>query len=138
MQRSEPHGKGITYVPFIEKLSKEGLFFENGFASGRDSANAVPAIIGGLPHLMDQYFGVSPFSTNRLEGLGSILKVSGYSTHFFHGGGNGTMYFDVISHALGVDHYYGMEEYPEQGDYDGIWGIRDEPYLQYVAEQLNG
>ncbi len=135
---SEPHGKGVTYVPFIEKLSQEGLFFENGFANGRDSANAVPAILGGLPHLMDQYFGASPFSTNRLEGLGSILKASGYSTHFFHGGGNGTMYFDVVSHALGVDHYYGMEEYPKQGDYDGTWGIRDEPYLQYVVEQLNG
>ena len=134
---SEPHGVGLRYVPFLEELSKDALFFENGFANGRDSANAVPALLGGLPHMMDQYYAASPFATNRLEGLGSILKRQGYSTHFFHGGGNGTMYFDVVSRALGVDNYYGMEEYPDQSDYDGTWGIRDEPYLQYVVEQLN-
>ncbi|MCF6283416.1 MAG: sulfatase-like hydrolase/transferase [Candidatus Polarisedimenticolaceae bacterium] len=133
----EPHGDGVSYVPFLEMLSKDALFFENGFANSRDSANAVPAILGGLPHMMDQYFGASPYSVNRLEGIGSILKKRGYSTHFFHGGGNGTMYFDVVSHALGVDHYYGLEEYPNEGDYDGTWGIRDEPYLQYVAAQLS-
>ena len=135
---SQPHGEGISYVPFLEALSKDALFFENGFANGRDSANAVPAVLGGLPHMMDQYYAASPFATNRIEGIGSILKQVGYSTHFFHGGGNGTMYFDVVSRALGVDHYYGMEEYPDQTDFDGTWGIRDEPYLQYVAEHLNG
>jgi phosphoglycerol transferase MdoB-like AlkP superfamily enzyme len=133
---SEPHGDGRGYVPFLEALSEDALFFENAFANGRDSANAVPSILGGLPHMFDQYYAASPFATNRLEGLGSILKGGGYNTHFFHGGGRGTMYFDVVSRALGVNHYYGKEDYPDQGDIAGSWGIGDEPYLQYVVAQL--
>jgi phosphoglycerol transferase MdoB-like AlkP superfamily enzyme len=133
---SEPHGGGRSYVPFLEQLSEDALFFENVFANGRDSANAVPSILGGLPHMIDHYYAASPFATSRLEGLPSILKGTGYNTHFFHGGGRGTMYFDVVSRALGVDHYYGKEDYPDQGDIAGSWGIGDEPYLQYVVAQL--
>ena len=38
---------------------------------------------------------------------------------------------------MGFDHYYGLNEYPTQKDSDGIWGIYDEPYLQYMARELS-
>ena len=56
---------------------------------------------------------------------------------FFHGGKNGTMGFDRYCRIAGIGSYYGMDDYPDEKDYDGTWGIKDMPYLQYVANELN-
>ena len=37
----------------------------------------------------------------------------------------------------GVEHYYGLNEYPNRDDFDGLWGIWDEKFLSYYADQLN-
>jgi len=47
------------------------------------------------------------------------------------------MSFDTFSRRMGFDEYYGLNEYPNPKDSDGIWGIYDEPYLQYFAQQLS-
>jgi phosphoglycerol transferase MdoB-like AlkP superfamily enzyme len=57
----------------------------------------------------------------------------------YHAGTNGTMGFDMFSGIAGMQHYYGLNEYPGGAgspDYDGHWGIFDEPYLQYFNRQL--
>ena len=48
------------------------------------------------------------------------------------------MSFNGFVGTNGVDQYYGRNEYPNNDeDFDGLWGIFDEPYLQYFAEELN-
>jgi len=126
---------GHGYTPFLDSLAKKGLFFKNGFANGRRSIDAPPSILAGLPHLRDETFFCAEFKT--LYGLGTLFKSRGYNTSFFHGGKNGTMFFDVFSRRMGFDDYYGLNEYPNPQDSDGIWGIYDEPYLQYFARQLS-
>ena len=61
----------------------------------------------------------------------------GYSVSFYHGGKNGTMSFDNFVATTGAGNYYGMNEYPFKQDYDGSWGIFDEPYLQYFSNELS-
>lgn len=46
------------------------------------------------------------------------------------------MGFDAFCSSAGFDNYYGKNEYPDQADFDGSWGIWDEPYLQYIAKTL--
>jgi phosphoglycerol transferase MdoB-like AlkP superfamily enzyme len=36
-----------------------------------------------------------------------------------------------------IDDYVGRDEYPKAKDYDGNWGIFDEPFLQFTARELN-
>ncbi len=130
-------GIGITgksFTPFLDSLAQRGLSFRNGFADGRRSIDAPPSIFAGLPHLKDETFFCT--QSKRLHGLGSILKEQGYNTSFFHGGKNGTMSFDTFSQRMGFDTYYGLNEYPRPQDSDGIWGIYDEPFMQYFAQQL--
>ena len=125
---------GRSFTPFLDSLAQRGLAFRNGFADGRRSIDAPPAILAGLPHLKDETFFCTQFK--RLHGLGSILKEQGYNTSFFHGGKNGTMSFDTFSLRMGFDTYFGLNEYPKPQDSDGIWGIYDEPFMQYFAQQL--
>lgn len=126
------------YTPFLDSLAENGLFFPQCYANGRRSIEALPAILAGIPSLMDEPYVNSMYQSNDISGLGSILKKQGYHTSFFHGGINGTMGFDAFSAQTGFDHYYGMNEYPYvKKDYDGKWGIYDEPFLQFYANKLN-
>ena len=128
--------KNTDFTPFLDSLAEKSLVFE-GFANGKRSIEGIPAILASLPTWMTEDFITSQYSSNKFNSLASILKAEGYNTSFFHGGKNGTMGFDAFSKSAGFEFYYGKNEYPDQSDFDGSWGISDEPYLQYIAKTLN-
>ena len=125
-----------TLTPFLDSLLANSLTF-NGMANGRQSIEALTSLLSGLPSLMSSDYVESRYAANRLDGFGSILKQHGYSTAFFHGGNNGTMNFNASAMSAGFDKYYGRDEYGNDDDYDGTWGISDLPFLQYTALKLN-
>lgn len=131
---NERRNESIT--PFLDSLLSQSLTF-NGMANGRQSIEALTSILSGLPSLMSNSYVASRYADNRLDGIGSILKEHGYTTAFFHGGNNGTMNFNASAIAAGFDNYYGRNEYDNDSDYDGTWGISDIPFLQYTAQELN-
>ena len=47
------------------------------------------------------------------------------------------MHFDIFMRRAGIPHYFGLKEYPDRRDFDGQWGILDEPYLQYVVREVS-
>lgn len=125
------------YTPNLDSIMKKGLVYSNCYANGKRSIEALPSIISGLPPLMDKPFITSTYNSNSINSIGSLLKEKNYSTKFYHGGKNGTMGFDNFVKLAGIDQYYGLDEYPNKEDYDGGWGIYDEPYLQYIANELD-
>jgi len=128
---------GNGYTPFLDSLFSKSLVFNRSYSNGRKSADALPAIFAGIPSLMEQPYVFSQYSTNNINSIAKTLKKKDYNSSFFHGGRNGTMAFDHFCKIAGIDYYYGLNEYPNKDDYDGTWGIFDEPYLQWVADKLN-
>ena len=47
------------------------------------------------------------------------------------------MNFDATAKAAGFSHYFGRDEYGNNKDFDGRWGIFDKPFLQFAAGQMN-
>ncbi|MFN6039001.1 MAG: LTA synthase family protein, partial [Bacteroidota bacterium] len=90
----------------------------------------------GMPSFMNKPYINSSYAGNRINSFPQLLKKLGYTTAFFHGGKNGTMNFDSYAKSAGYDHYYGMNEYNNDDDFDGNWGIWDEPYLQYCVKEF--
>lgn len=128
------------YTPFFDSLATQGALYRHHYANGRKSIEALPSILAGLPSLLHQPFITSSFQSNQVFGIGTIARQNGYSTSFFHGAENGTMGFNTFSKIAGFDQYFGLKEYPKnqlKTDFDGQWGILDEPYLQYFALALN-
>ena len=129
-----------SYTPFLKSLAEKGLYFENGFANGRASIDAVPSIHWGIPKLMNSTFVRSEYVSDKLYGLPEIMQNHGYQSMFFHGAKNGSMFFDITAEQLGFDNYYGRTQYdkdnPNHTDFDGKWGIFDEPFLQYAAQVM--
>ena len=136
----ENGGQG-SFTPFFDSLAMApgARLMRENYANGRRSIEALPAVLSGLPSLMDEPFITSSFQTAELHGLGEILGRHGYNTAMYHAGSNGTMGFDMFAGIAGMQHYYGLNEYPGGAgspDYDGHWGIFDEPYLQYLNRRL--
>jgi len=127
--------KGLT--PFLDSLLNNSLSFKYSFANGKKSMEAIPSILASIPVLMDNPFITSQYSFDKINSLASLLKKEGYNTSFFHGGLNGTMGFDNFSRIAEFDNYYGKNEYNNDKDYDGKWGIFDEEFLQFFASKLN-
>jgi len=140
----ESFGKDYTgfynnqpYTPFLDSLISQSLSFKYSFANGKKSMEAVPAIVASLPALNDNPYILSQYSTDDTYGLAEILKDQGYYTAFFHGGINGTMGFDNFAYLSGFNDYFGKNEYNNNDDYDGKWGIYDEPFLQYFSNKMS-
>lgn len=125
------------HTPFLDSLIRQSLSFKNMFANGKKSIEALPAILAGIPSLMNSSYISSKYSSNQINSLATSLKKQGYQTAFYHGGANGTMGFNSFTQIAGIDKYVGLNEYPNEGDYDGNWGIFDEPFLQFCLEDFN-
>lgn len=129
------NGKG--YTPFLDKLIAESKSFPNAFANGKRSIEGIPSILAGIPAMMNDPFITSAYSGNTITSLANILKKEGYSSTFYHGGTNGTMGFDNFCFSSGFDRYFGRTEYGNDADFDGSWGIYDEPFLQRCIQEMN-
>ncbi len=130
-------GNRKSFTPFFDSLSNHSLVFSNAFSNGNKSIEGVPAILSSIPSLMENPFINSAYSNNQYTSLASLLKKEGYSTAFFHGGINGTMNFDSYAAQAGYEKYYGRNEFGNDNEFDGFWGIFDEPFLNYSIKKMN-
>lgn len=128
---------GEAKTPFLDSLFGAGYVFTNAFANAKESIQGIPAILSSIPSWQSEPFIFSYYSSNKITSLANLLDKKGYSSSFFHGGYNGTMGFDSYAGLAGFDHYYGKNEYNNNNDYDGHWGIWDEPFLQYAADRMD-
>jgi len=129
------NGKYKGYTPFLDSLIGQSLVFPNAYANGRKSIDAMPSVIASVPALVLPYIS-SEYSSNKVKGLPALLGGEGYSTAFYHGAPNGSMGFQSFANLVGFDRYVGKTEYNNDADFDGMWGIWDEPFLQFFADQL--
>jgi len=130
------NGKYKGYTPFIDSLITKSLVFTNAFANGRKSIDAIPSVTASIPALVLPYV-ISERSGNKINSLASLLSKEGYQTSFFHGAPNGSMGFDAFAKIAGFHNYIGKNEYNDDEGFDGVWGIWDEPFFQFFADNMN-
>lgn len=123
-------------TPFLDSLMTQSLTFD-GRSNSRRSLEAFPALLASLPSLMNTAFVNSPYADNDFDAFAQHLQKHGYNTVFMHGGSNGVMGYDKFARRAGFRNYFGRDEYGDDSDYDGRWGIYDGPFLQYAAKAIN-
>lgn len=124
------------YTPFIDSLVANSYTSNHTYANGRKSIDALPSIISGIPSIQEP-FVLSTYSGNKTTSIAKLLGDEGYETAFFHGAPNGSMGFSAYTNLAGIKNYFGKTEYNNDADFDGIWGIWDEPFMQYMAKTIN-
>lgn len=130
------NGSYEGFTPFLDSLIGKSKTFHYTFANGKKSIDAMPSILAGIPSVKTPYI-LTPYSGNEIQGLPALLKKKGYSSGFFHGAPNGSMGFQAFANLAGFDRYYGKDEYNNDDDYDGIWGIWDDKFFDFFARQMN-
>lgn len=123
------------YTPFLDSLIRESLYFRHAFANGKKSIDAMASVMASIP-CFTKPFVLSAYSHNKVTSINNLLQPEGYNTLFYHGAPNGSMGFLAFSKKLGTESYVGKNEYNNDEDFDGIWSIWDEPFMQFMAHDL--
>ena len=88
-------GKGKSYTPFLDSLSRHSIAYTDAYANGLRSNEGIPAILSGIPSMMQGPIITSVYSNNKFTSIAGLLAEEGYQTAFFHGGTNGSMRLDI-------------------------------------------
>ena len=134
-------GKYKGYTPNVDRLIEKSLVYRYSFCNGRKSIDGMPSILCSIPRFGEPFI-LTPASMNDYTGIPGLLSHWGYQTAFFHGANRGSMGFLAFSKKIGFQNYYGRQDYDEDPrfggdkDFDGNWGIWDEPFLQYYCTKM--
>jgi len=129
-----------TNTPFLDSLMASGYVFMDAYANGRKSIDALPSILTSIPSYKKP-FALLPQSLGNVKGLPALLSEEGYYTSFFCGSQRNSMGFAAFASLSGIENIYMREDYEKiygSSDFDGAWGIWDEPFLRYMAETVSG
>jgi phosphoglycerol transferase MdoB-like AlkP superfamily enzyme len=132
-----PNNPLKAHTPFLDSLISKSIFFPNALANGFNSNQGIVSILGGLPALMDEPFYYSLYANTPLRSIGNILKENGYNTNFFMGASKDHFGFEKFGRMAGIDSFFWRNDFNDENEYDGNWGIFDEPFLQYGARNLS-
>lgn len=115
---------GLPLTPNLDRLSDQGIWFENLYATGTRSVRGIEAVVAGFPP-------TSAVSTVKLAKsqrdfftLASFLKPKGYESTFFYGGES---HFDNMRSYFmgnGFDRVVEQKDMPSSA-FIGTWGASD-------------
>lgn len=127
------------YTPFLDSLMQKGFIFEQCYANGKKSIDALPSIIASIPSFKTP-FTLTDQALSPINGLGTVLGKEGWDSWFFNGSENRSLGFVAFAKSAGYQNFRTRENYEEKigkNDFDGYWGIWDEKFLSYMADELD-
>ncbi|RAW01435.1 LTA synthase family protein [Pseudochryseolinea flava] len=132
----EPLGGVAGVAPNLSKLCKEGILFEQFYASGDRTDKGVIAILSGYPAQPTTSIIKNPSKTQSLPQLNPLLKQLGYRSSFIYGGdidfANFRSYFTVGQY----DHITTMDDFDDAKNISK-WGIHDHFMFNKALAELD-
>ena len=124
---------GIT--PEFKKLEKNGILFDQMYASGARSEQGMASIFGGFPAHPVSSITVQPDKFVKLPSIVKTAEKNGYSTAFYFGGQ--LIYGNIKSYIIfnGFDKIMEGDDFPKSMP-QGKLGIHDEYTLGYLENDI--
>lgn len=125
---------GVT--PRLNKLSKEGILFDNFYATGTRTDKGLVGVLSAYPSQPNSSIIKFPQKTQHLPSLNKKMKELGYRTSFIYGGDADFANFRSYITASG------FEALTEDEDFDSDlnsskWGVHDGFMLTRAWEELD-
>lgn len=116
---------GLPLTPHLDKLSTQGWWFKNLYATGTRSVRGIEAVITGFPPTPARSVVKLGKSQKGFFTIARILSERGYHTSFIYGG---EAQFDNMRRFFMNN---GFDESIDEKDYEnpvfvGSWGVSDE------------
>ena len=125
--------KEATLTPELDKLSLEGLFFDNMYATGNRTVRGFEGVLSSFPPLPGDSI-VKRDRSQNVETIARVLQRDGYRTAFLYGGRG--LFDGMRSFAV----QNGYERFVEQKDFPNpafttAWGVSNEDLYQRVLQE---
>ena len=125
-----------TITPNLDRLSREGLFFSQTYASGTRSVRGIEAVTLSMPPLPGQSIVRRPGNEN-LYSLGKIFADKGYDNKWIYGGYG---YFDNMNYFLGHNGFQVVDRGAwQEGEitFANAWGAADGDTFAKVIKEAD-
>ncbi len=126
----------VSMMPFLDSLSYQAVVFPHAYTTGIRSIEGITGIFGGVPTFGDMILMTSPYFTNTFDAPAKLLKDEGYASRFYFGGNHGSFNIDQTLKTFGFEEIKTRDEYGNDDDFDGEWGIWDHKMGAYAARDL--
>lgn len=135
-------GKWSGFTPYLDSLSANGLYWENGLSLSGRTFGMMPSLFGSLPPARNGFMEVGPDYPNHLT-LMSLLNEKGYNTSYYSGFNT---YFDKLNYFLdyqGIDFLLNKQNIEEQFDIQqeelnqNYWGYDDKSMFNIASTILD-
>lgn len=125
--------RGLT--PHFDKLSRQGLLFDNFYATGNRTARALEAVLTSMPPLPTESI-LKRDHSERVYTLANVLATRGYERLFMTGGRG---LFDGVRSFMKAN---GFNHFIEQSDFQdpvfaNAWGVSDEDLFHKALKELD-
>ncbi len=126
---------GVPVTPELEKLKKEGWWFEQLYATGTRSVRGIEAVTTGFLPTPAQAVVKLSLAQRNFSTLASILGRQGYESEFIYGGES---HFDNMRGFFLAN---GFSQVTDENDYvnpvfKASWGVSDEDLFNKTHERL--
>ena len=119
----------------IERLKKEGVFFDQIYASGGRTDKGVVAVLSAFPAQGSRSIMKENSKQSRLPALSQVFSSNGYVTPFFYGGES--RFANMKSYLLSHNIKKIVEKTSfDKKDLNSSWGAFDGPVYQRMAAEL--
>jgi phosphoglycerol transferase MdoB-like AlkP superfamily enzyme len=133
--------RGISVMPFLEKLRDKSLYWNKCFTLGERSFAVVPSLLGSLP------YGEKGFTLldnlPRHFSLVTVLKANGYYASFFYGQGSWFHRKDRFFNYNNADLIFDNRKFSEKyrkiivGADHFFWGFNDKDLFNQSLEVID-
>jgi phosphoglycerol transferase MdoB-like AlkP superfamily enzyme len=132
----EPFGglKGIT--PRFNELSKEGILFDNFYASATRTDKGLVSILSAYPSQPNSIIIKYPKKIQTLPSLNKSMRALGYNSSFVYGGDADFAYFRSYLMASSFEALTDVEAFDSELN-SSKWGVHDGFVLMRALQELD-
>ncbi len=115
---------GIEITPNLNRLTKEGIYFSNFYASGDRTDEGLVSIFSGYPAQPISYIINYQNKTAKLPSIIQDLKKENYHSSFYYGGD--INFANMKSYLLqsGMEKIIDKNDFPSE-QFNAKWGVHD-------------
>ena len=130
------YGNTENLTPNLDKLAKDGLQFDQMFATGTRTVRGLDALTIAIPPIPGQAIVRRP-NNEHLATIGEMLGAQGFNTFFIYGGYG---YFDNMNAYYEGNNYKVVDRTDfnkKTVQHENIWGVDDESLFDNALLQLD-
>lgn len=121
--------KDFQMTPFLDELSRQGMFFNRAYATGTRTVRGLEAISASFPPIPSESIMKRP-GGDHIATWGRVMRENGYQTSFLYGGYG---QFDNMNAYFGGNGFALSDRLDIQTPvFTNIWGVSDQDLFQHA------